>query len=300
MDNKEIETPVLMLIYNRPEKTRRVFQRIRELKPKHLFVSADGPKIKKDGDLENCNKTRAIVDQIDWDCELKTNFNENNLGCKIGVSSGITWFFQNVTEGIILEDDCIPDPSFFRFCHILLEKYRKNNEIMHIGGSNFQDGIKRGNASYYFSIYNHVWGWATWKRAWDLYDVKIRNYPEFITGDIFKEMFPSSKEQSYWKKYFSQVYNNQKDTWDYQWTFIIWYNQGLSIVPNTNLVSNIGFDDSATHTRLNSSLSDRPAEDIGEIIHPTFIILDKAADRYTFNRHMNLSKFRKFLQLINF
>jgi hypothetical protein len=298
MGINKTETPVLFLIYNRPEKTQRVFDRLKEIKPKYLYVSADGPKINSKDDFDNCIKTREIINRVDWNCELQTNFNQENLGCKIGVSSGINWFFKNVDEGIILEDDCIPDPSFFSFCSLLLEKYRDNNKVMHIGGVNFQDGEKRGIGSYYFSLYNHVWGWATWKKAWNLYDVDIKNYPAFIKSDIFKSLIPLKKEQKYWIKYFSQVYNHQKDTWDYQWTFTIWQNQGLSIVPNQNLVSNIGFDESATHTIFNSSLANKPTEDIGEIIHPDTMLVDINADRYTFNKYMNINKIRKLFQLL--
>ena len=298
MDFKETKTPVLLLIYNRPEKTQIVFDRIKVAKPKNLFVSADGPKKDKLDDIDKCTKTREILNQIDWDCEVKTNFNQENLGCRIGVSTGISWFFQHVNEGIILEDDCVPDLSFFRFCSILLKKYRDIDKVMHIGGANFQDGTRRGQASYYFSYYNHVWGWATWKRAWDLYDIDIKNYPQFITSDVFKSMFPDKKKQKYWIKYFSQVFNHKKDTWDYQWTFAIWQNQGLSIVPNLNLVSNIGFDENATHTILNSSLANRSIEDIGNIIHPDSIMIDHNADLYTFRKYLNINKIRKLLQLL--
>lgn len=298
MEIKETETPVLLLIYNRSEETKKVFNKIRDVKPKYLYISADGPKIEKEGDQENCNKTREIINQIDWNCELKTNLNQKNLGCKIGVSSGISWFFQHVDEGIILEDDCVPDQSFFRFCTEMLKKYRDNNKVMHIGGTNFQDGVKRGNASYYFSIYNPVWGWATWKRAWNLYDVNIKNYPQFVSSNTFVNMFPNQKDQNYWNKYFAQVYNNQKDTWDYQWTFTIWYNNGLSVIPNKNLVTNIGFGQNATHTLLNSDLANRPTENIEKIIHPDSLIADKVADSYTFRKYMKISKLRKFLQLL--
>lgn len=298
MTEKRLETPVLFLIFNRPDVTKIVFEKIKSIRPKHLFVSADGPRKGRPDDELNCRNTHKLIDQIDWDCELKTNFYDKNLGCKNAVSSGITWFFQNVEEGIILEDDCVPDSSFFRFCEVLLDKYRNDGNIMHIGGTNFQDGKKIGNASYYFSKFNHVWGWATWKRAWDLYDVDIKKYPEFISDEKFISLFPKRKEQKYWMKYFSQVYNNQKDTWDYQWTFAIWYHNGLSIIPNKNLVTNIGFGQNATHTTVNSSVANRPAENIGEIIHPELIKADKTADDFTFRKYMNIGKFKKLAQLL--
>lgn len=298
MEMKEFTTPILFLIFNRPLMTEKVFERIKEIKPKYLYISADGPRKNITDDQLNCEKTRKLIEKIDWDCNLQLNFNEVNLGCKNAVSSGITWFFENVEEGIILEDDCIPDISFFIFCSMMLEKYRNDDRIMHIGGTNFQDGTQRGNGSYYFSNFCHVWGWATWKRAWDLYDVDIKKYPEFITSKEFTNTLRDLKEQKYWMKYFLQVYNKQKDTWDYQWTFTIWYNKGLSIVPNVNLVTNIGFGQNATHTTLNSNVANRPAKSIGKIRHPNSIFPDITADHYTFKKYMNPNKIRKILQIL--
>ena len=161
-----ISTPVLFLIFNRPELTEKVFQKIQDAQPKYLFVAADGPRDNKYGEKDLCEKTRAVVlENITWECEVKTLFRTENLGCRTAVSSAINWFFENVEEGIILEDDTVPDNSFFSYCQALLEKYRNHEQIMMITGDNFQDGIKRGNGSYYFSRYVHIWGWASWRRA---------------------------------------------------------------------------------------------------------------------------------------
>jgi len=175
---QEFNTPILFLVFNRPNTTQRVFNVIRQVKPKQLFVAADGPRRDKGADEEKCEATREIVKQIDWDCEVKTLFREENLGCGKAVSSAITWFFENVEEGIILEDDCLPNLDFFGYCEELLDRYRDNREVMFIGGDNFQKGKKWGDASYYFSAYNHVWGWATWKRTWDIYDFKLDSINE--------------------------------------------------------------------------------------------------------------------------
>ena len=170
-------------------------------------------------------------------CDLKTNLSEKNLGCRAGVSSGITWFFNHVSEGIILEDDCVPDTSFFRFCEVLLEYYRNDERIMHIGGINLQDGRTRGIGSYYFSKINHIWGWATWKRAWDKYDVNISTYPQLVEQKLFSTVFTNPATRRYWQKNIDLVYNNRKDTWDIQWQYAVSVNNGLAIIPNRNLVS---------------------------------------------------------------
>ena len=299
MQLKNFDVPILFLIFNRPDATQSVFESIKEIKPKYLFISADGPRTNKINEKENCSLARSIVNEIDWDCHLKTKFSETNLGCKNGVSSGINWFFQNVEEGIILEDDCLPDKSFFHFCEVLLEKYRYDTRIMHIGGSNFQDGIIRSNGSYYFSKISHVWGWATWKRAWNKYDVSVSSLPEFIQQNIIKNIYHNAKMEKYFQKDFELVYKNLKDTWDFQWTYTLAANNGLAIIPNKNLVSNIGFGSNATHTLLHSNLlENRIVESLKEIIHPSFLVPNFEADFYTFKKYMNMNKFRKLLNLL--
>ncbi len=248
--------PILFLIFNRLDTTQKVFNVIKKIKPKQLFVVADGPRKYKEGELELCNKTRDVIKQIDWDCELKTLFREENLGCGKSVSSAITWFFENVEEGIILEDDCLPNIDFFFYCKELLNYYRDNNEVMFIGGGNFQNGKKYGEASYYFSAFNHVWGWATWRRTWNLYNFKLDNIKEEEIENIIKKYFIKKNQVKYWKNIFLKMKsNNPIDTWDYQLTFSIWKNNGLSIIPNVNLITNIGFGEMAVHTKNSNSIS---------------------------------------------
>jgi hypothetical protein len=189
MTNTPFATPILFLIFNRPDTTDKVFEKIREIQPRQLFISADGPRPDRKDEREKCEEARKVIQKIDWKCELKTNFSEKNLGCRVGVSSGIDWFFSQVSKGIILEDDCLPDASFFNFCKVLLEYYRNDERIMHIGGINVQDGRMRGTASYYFSKISHIWGWATWKRAWEKYDVNIRTYPQLLEQDMFSTVY---------------------------------------------------------------------------------------------------------------
>jgi hypothetical protein len=164
------------MIFRRPDFTSRVFEQIRNVRPARLYIAADGPRSGREGEQQLCIETRAIIEQIDWDCELKTLFREKNLGCKMAISSAIDWFFEQEEEGIILEDDCLPNQSFFRFCDTMLEKYRNDDRIRHISGCNLQHGKKWGTASYYFSNLTHAWGWANWRRVWKDYDRDLKLY----------------------------------------------------------------------------------------------------------------------------
>lgn len=267
-----ISTPILFLVFNRPEQTIRVFnETIKKVKPKQLFISADGPRSDRPGEAELCEKTRKITDLIDWDCEVKTRFLSENLGCRKGVSSGISWFFDQVQEGIILEDDCLVDLSFFQFAGELLEKYRDHEEVMHISASNFQIESKNLPYSYYFSRYNHIWGWASWQRAWkNHYHLNL----EQINRDKFKQLlvnlFPRKAERSYFLAMFDYVRKETFTSWDYQWTFSMWYAGGFSITPAKNLISNIGFGEGATNTqKVDEAFSRQKAFSIPfPLIHP--------------------------------
>ncbi len=276
-----MNTPVLFLIFNRPDVTQRVFNAIRLAKPRQLFVSADGARTDNKTDAEKCAETRAVIKQVDWDCEVKTFFRDQNLGCRRAVSSGIDWFFQNVEEGIILEDDCLPHSDFFNFCETLLEKYRNEPKVMHITGGNFQSGKQRGSASYYFSGISHIWGWASWRRAWQKYDVDMKDYPEFLKRNKEHSVFSNRKAEKYWLFLFNRVYN-KADTWDYQWTYAVMKNGGLCIIPNVNLISNIGFGDNATHaSKKNDPMANIPVHPLKEITHPEALEITEAADHYS-------------------
>jgi hypothetical protein len=277
-----LNTPVLFLIFNRPDTTQKVFDAIKKAKPKQLFMAADGPRLDKVGEIEKCRKTREIATSVDWDCEVKTLFRDKNLGCKMAISSAIDWFFENVEEGIILEDDCLPDQSFFWFCRELLEYYRKDTRIMYIGGNNFQLGRKRGEGTYYFSKFGHIWGWATWRRAWKCFDVKMNNFEKFKAEKQINNIFCIKQQQKYWRKIFQSVYEGKIDTWDYIWTYICLVNNALCIIPQVNLVSNIGFGLDSTHTKDKDNIfSEMKVEEINEIIHPNFILADQEADYFT-------------------
>lgn len=292
-----LTTPVAFLIFNRPELTQTVFAAIRQAKPQKLLVVADGPRFPEE--IEKCRKTREIINRIDWECEVLTNFSEINLGCKQRVSSGLDWVFSEVEEAIILEDDCLPKPSFFNFCQTLLEYYKCDERIMHISGDNFQNGRQRNNFSYYFSKYSHVWGWASWRRAWKYYDVGMQTWSDLKKMDMINLTCESIYEQRYWNNIFENVFNGVVDTWDYQWLYACWSQSGLSILPNSNLVSNLGFGSDATHTTSKSSRSRLSVTDIWEIKHPRFVVRDRNADYYTFNSHYGGKNMKKQFFVFN-
>ncbi|HEY9206276.1 MAG TPA: hypothetical protein VIO58_10190 [Candidatus Methanoperedens sp.] len=280
MKNKPLATPVLFLIFNRPETTQRVFEEIRKVKPAKLFVSADGPRENKIGEAEKCRAARDIIRQVDWECEIHKNFHENNLGLKLAMSSAIDWFFDNVEEGIILEDDCLPNQSFFWFCQELLEKYRDDERIMAISGDNFQSENKRGQASYYFSKVVGVWGWASWKRAWSHFDLDLKSFPEFKAQHQIKNVFEDELSRTFWMTKIQEVYDGG-DSWAFPWIYSILSQNGLCITPNVNLVSNIGHGSTAVHSvDTNSIFANIGTAKINEIKHPEFILPNKDADKF--------------------
>lgn len=276
--------PILFLVFNRPDLTRRVFARIREVKPSKIFIAADGPRKDFPGEDEICAQTRLIVDEIDWPCELQTLFRDENLGCKMAVSSAISWFFNHVEQGIILEDDCLPHISFFQFCGELLNKYSTDEHVVAIHGTNFQFGSRRSRDSYYFSRYADIWGWATWRRSWQKYDVTMKSWDQFHEGQQLMDLFGNDQAAEYWRERFDKTAKGEVDTWDYQWIFSCLLQRGMSIVPKVNLVSNIGFGVSATHTRSwNKVLASMPTRAMHfPLRHPNSVCTDDAADRSMF------------------
>ena len=280
--NFKARTPVAFIIFKRPETTKKVFKAIRQVKPAKLLVIADGPREQVPGEAEECAATRKIIEDIDWDCEVLKNYSTTNLGCKKRVSSGIDWVFDNVEEAIILEEDCLPHTTFFPFCENLLEKYRDDNRIFSISGQNLLFGKKRTEYSYYFSRHTYVWGWATWKRAWQHYDLEMKLWPEIKTSGFLHDILVDPQAVKEWNKSFQELYDGQIDTWDYQLMFSCWVNSGINIHPNSNLISNIGFGTESTHTsRKRSKYAEIPLEAINfPLKHPPFVIYDKQADDY--------------------
>lgn len=300
-----LNTPVVFLIFNRPETTARVFSEIREAKPKKLFVVADGPRKNKSNEEEKCKAAREIIEQVDWDCEVLRNYSNINLGCKKCISSGINWVFENVNEAIFLEDDCFPDQSFFRYCQELLSFYRNDERIMTISGNNFQRMEKVTRYSYYFSAFSHIWGWASWERAWANYDISMKKWPELKSTDFLYKILNNKKAVKYWEVIFQETYEGKIDTWDYQWLYSCWLKNGLAIIPEVNLISNIGFGYNAAHTTSSTNeIANMQRKEIKfPLIHPLKVERNISADNIeaiNFHRFGMKEKIRRlFLQKLN-
>jgi hypothetical protein len=278
-----LKTPILFIVFNRLDTTKVVLDAIRAAKPEKLYIAADGARKNKEGELQQVQLVRDyVLANINWPCEVKTLFREENLGCKYAVSTAISWFFKNEDKGIILEDDCLPSKSFFSFCEELLIKYDSDLRIWHIGGTNFQNGQLRGDDDYYYSNYSPVWGWASWASRWNHYDSEVADYTESKTKEILESIFVSKKEQKKWNKIFKLSYLGKIDTWDYQWIYTIFTNNGISIIPNVNLISNIGFGINATHTvDLDSKFSNLETKELTfPLKHPKHVFVSKQADDY--------------------
>ena len=275
---------VVLMIFNRPENTARVFQAIRAARPGKLLVVADGPRQNVPEDLMKVALTRKVVAAVDWPCEVLINYSQKNMGCRLRVASGLTWVFEQVEDAIILEDDCLPHPSFFEYCNDLLEYYRDDEKIMHIGGNNFQNGKRRGWASYYFSKYTHIWGWATWRRAWQLYDAELVHWSEH-GAEVLARWCERPEERRYWAGILTMVLDGRINTWDAPWLYTCWANDGLSIVPAVNLVSNIGFGGNSSHTSdAQSPFAEMTTSDLKlPLRHPRQVSVDRDADLYTCN-----------------
>jgi hypothetical protein len=296
--NSPLTTAVLLVIFNRPDTTRLVFEAIRKARPPRLYIAADGPRPHVEGDEVKCMEARMIQYEVDWECEVKTMYSETNLNCGIGPSSAFTWFFEHEEEGIILEDDCLPSQSFFWFCQELLTLYRNDTRIMHIGGNNFLRGWQHDpDYSYYFSRSGHIWGWATWRRAWQKFDYKLTFYDEVKRSKYFDNFFLNPIEKIYrLRKFDKTVTAARVDWWDYQWDFARYVNSGLSIVPKYNLVRNLGFGENATHTQNGNNMNAKlQAQEITfPLQHPPFIIRDFTSDKKYFKDFMVENLISKF------
>ena len=280
-----MDTPVLLIVWRRPETLRQVIDAIRCVAPTRLFVACDGPNADRPGEADKVAMTRSVIEaEIDWPCNLECRYSDVNQGCSVGPTNAITWFLQEVEEGIILEDDCVPHPDFFAYCTNLLERYRDDSRIWCISGNNFQNGKWRGDGSYYFSRYNHCWGWATWSRCWRHYDRMLTTWPYIRNSGLLNTIFEDPVERNFWTRKWENTYLNSAHVtwWDYQWMFTCLINGGLTALPNCNLVSNIGFGIDATHT---STMTINTSVKVGlpYIQHPSFILRDSSADRYTFD-----------------
>lgn len=281
----KLETPVAFLIFNRPDLTREVFAAIARARPSRLYLIADGPR--SEAEAEKCRQAREVVEQIDWDCDVRRNYSATNLGCGPRVSSGISWVMSEEERAIIIEDDCLPDQSFFGFCQEMLERYANDDRVMHVTGGNYLFDKTPIAESYYFSRYSFVWGWATWRRAWRHFDRLNGSWPELARGAWLEELLEDAEEAAYWRRILQMMVESEKTSWwDFQWYFTCWINHGLTIAPRCNLVSNLGFRSDATHTNTaaeNLRIANLERSALDSLIHPPEVVRNQLADYFNFH-----------------
>jgi hypothetical protein len=276
--------PVALIIFNRPSLTRRVFERIREYRPPRLLVIADGPR--SSSEVERCDAARAVIDLVDWDCDLHRNYSDVNLGCNDRFSSGLSWVFDQCEKAIILEDDCLPHPSFFRYCEDLLEIYQQDERISTINGSNFLHGWygrTQTQFSYYFSAYPHSWGWATWQRAWRHYTDSVKFWPSLRTTGWLHDILTDTTAEAYYRDSFDALLRGER-SWDFQWTLASWTQRSLAIAPAVNLISNLGCGEGATHAVAATKAANLPFSEVRSPLHhpPGYVARNVEADRTEF------------------
>lgn len=276
-------TPVALVVFNRPDHTAATFARIRQQQPRELFIVADGPRSDHPSDPARCAEVRALLEEVDWPCDVRRSYADENLGLRRRVSTGLDWVFAQVDRAIILEDDCVAEPDFFGFCDAMLDRYADDSRVMAVTGDNFQRGRRRGEAAYYFSKYPHVWGWATWRRAWERYEPDIPFWSLWKKSTEWRQAMPDLWERRYWERIFDRVASGQSNSWAYPWTAALWRHGGLTATPNANLVENIGFGEGATNTTVTQT--GVGVTHLGPITHPTEVHADVAADRFVFRNH---------------
>ena len=281
-----VAAPVLLIIFNRPDTTARVWEAIRAAQPPVLLIAADAARNPEED--TQVQAARAITEQVDWPCTIHRRYASTNQGCKWGPYNAISWGFELVEEMIILEDDCLPHPDFFRFCDSMLERYRQHTQVMHISGSNF--AATAGTYSYQFSRFTFVWGWCTTRQAWSAMDIAMEQWPQLRQQGWLRRFFTDPYDVQYRQAQFDNAQHQQTSIWDYQWTFSIWHAGSLCIYPAVNLVSNIGFGSGATHTHQEGSwLANRPLQALGALAHPPDIRINQQADQWLM-RHVYAPK----------
>jgi hypothetical protein len=291
------EVPVLLIGFNRPEECRQVISSLREVGAKKVYFNVDGPRSNSQSDIEKVKKVRQLSNLFDWECELHIRFLDENLGCKLAISSGISWFFENVNEGIILEDDCLPNRDFYYFCERMLEKYRYSDNVMHISGTSYLPSNIDYDHNHYFSAIHDVWGWATWKRAWDYFSLDVK-YPDRNSEKVLLNNYFGSKKVANW---FHGYLEDSKSTtctlWSTYWSFALITRNALSVAPIVNLVRNIGFESGATHgTDKSFQLYNRfPLKSLTNLPDPLDIRVSRDLDRARFRLIRKTDPALKFL-----
>lgn len=291
------DTPILILFWRRSTAVATLMERLRPLAPTRLFLACDGPRLNNSSEAEQVAQTRKLIEEaIDWPCTIEKRYSDSNQGCKYGPGNGINWFFSKVEEGIILEDDCLPDLSFFPYCQSLLNRYRNDTRVWQISGNNFAEDVSTVNASYAFSGYTTTWGWATWRRCWIANDLEMRSWPQIKVSGMLKNAFEGKDELSYWTSIWDRLYTDHYPAaWDYQWNLTCFANGGLSAIPKHNLVTNIGFGEGATHCLdIKDPRAELKCGELVDLIHPEFVLrnwqLDRAIYEAIYQDHSKLPK----------
>jgi hypothetical protein len=282
-----LDTPVVLLAFNRPDLASQVFSVIAATRPKQLFLVMDGPRPDRPNEAQRVAATRAILDRVDWPCTVQRNYADVNHGCRDRPISGLRWVFDIVEEAIILEDDCVPDPTFFPFCAELLQRFRRDHRIVAICGSNTLPGPPVTRDSYFFSKFFLPAGWATWRRVWNRFDPEMRSWPQFVREGGLHALADSPEEEAYFGPLLENTYLRLQNNWDYAFQFYSWAQQGLTINPRANLIRNIGFNSEGSHTvDPNDPSSNVPTWPIGPWQHPVAVCRHVEADRRKF-RHIH-------------
>lgn len=291
-----IDTAVLFLVFNRLDTTKQVFDAIREAKPPRLYIAADGAREARAGEEEKVKAVRDyILSNINWECDIKTLFRGTNKGCKLAVSEAIDWFFDHEEMGIILEDDCLPNKSFFQFCELLLKRYKNDYRIWHINGYNH---FPTDNDSYFFMKTAGIWGWASWADRWKHYSVNLDSLPTFSQNEL-KGAFSNKKAKWFWMRKAVQIRQGKIDTWDYQWLITLFLNNALAVVPNKNLIQNIGFNEEATHTvHVLDEIIHNCTTEINDLYYNDKIIVNSYEEKQYFNKRLYKFTFAKLKQKI--
>jgi hypothetical protein len=274
--------PVLWNIYNRPRHAARVLQSLRAARPGRLYVSADGPKPNDSKSAQLCTETRNLLLGIDWPCELKTRFLDSNVGCRQAVYSAVSWFFEHEEAGIILEDDVVPHASFYGFCGELLERFAGREDIYSISGNCFFPESLRLEASYFASKYFQMWGWASWRRAWQGFTLEPKFSKQVFYESILPAVHENPREISVWKMVWKNLEDREISSWAYPYMFYVWSRGGMHIAPGKNLAQNIGYGEEGTHTKLISPIADLPIHDIGPLVHPDGLKVSGELDNLIF------------------
>ena len=292
----QLITPVAFLVFNRPECTARVLEEIRHAKPLKLFVVADGPRPEQADDYRKCEAVRKIIEErIDWRCDVYKNYADVNMGCAQRVSTGLKWFFDQVEEGIVLEDDCLPSPTFFDFCQDLLSRYRLDYRVGQISGTPFISERIRCTTSYIFSRYGPIWGWASWRRAWEYYDLTLKNWPMAKSLHCLDSFSLSVHEKRVRNLIYERLYQGDLFTWDYQWGYAKLTQSLLSIIPTVNLVENLGFGEEGTHTKSVPKTGYRRQVMRFPLVHPAFVLSDQQFD-LDYSKSMAPSRLARLLR----